>query len=110
MRKWGNGKQTADTLLLQSSKESGCPMYALTERPPLPDSWGQRALHHSLQANSIHFWQLVSHFLKFVESMNCPYSTLFQIYTGSYFEASSCTCLHALLWIYIYLSHIQHYY
>ena len=25
MRKWGNGKQTADSLLLQSSKESQCP-------------------------------------------------------------------------------------
>ena len=25
MRKWGNGKQTADILLLQSSRESQCP-------------------------------------------------------------------------------------
>ena len=54
MRKWGNGKQTADILLLWSSKGKSMSMYALTERSSLPDSWHQRALHHSLQANSMY--------------------------------------------------------
>ena len=35
-------------------KGKSMPMYALTERSSLPDSWHQRALHHSLQANSMY--------------------------------------------------------
>ena len=38
MRKWGNGKQTADILLSAVIKGKSMVMYALTERSSLPDS------------------------------------------------------------------------
>ena len=102
MGKWGNGKQTADISLLQSSKKSQCPsMYALTERSSLPDSWQQRGMQRhcitvcklilcifftsgSLLAIS---WNLLNLWIV---------HTLFQLYTKSYW--SFFMHLLALLW------------
>ena len=86
-------------LILQSSRESQCPcmhsprvaLYPgscrrnepgdeATERSSLPDSWHQRGMQRHcitvcklILCISSSLWQLVSRFLKFVESMNCPY-------------------------------------
>ena len=67
-------------------------------------------MQHNLQANSKYkklkfftYGSLLA-FLKFVESVNCSYFPT--LYKESCFFMQSL----ALLWIYLYLSHIQHYY
>ena len=74
----------------------------------LPDSWHKKeyatALHHGLQGK-LHFGSLLA-FLKFIESVNCSYFlTLYKESFRDFFMQSL-----ALLRIYLYLSHIQHYY
>ena len=111
MGKWEDGtlhftQQTADILLLQSSRGSQCPcMHSLRDHLCLTvgTKGYATALHHSLQANSMYkfftFGSLhVSHFLKFG-----IVHTLFQLYTRSHFEASSCSCLHCYGYTYICL-------
>ena len=80
-------------------------MYALTKRSYLPDSWHHRALHHSLQANSMYkfftFGSLLAmHFLKFAESMNYPFF-IPTLYKRLFKHLPACI----VILIYIYLSH-----
>ena len=96
-RKWEmrNGKQTADILLLQSSRESQCPCTHIFAWQLAPKGYAT-ALHHSLQANSMYKFFTFGSLLAISWNLLNLWivHTLFQLDTKSYFEASSCTCLH----------------
>ena len=108
IRKWGSGKQTADILLLQSRESQCLCMHSLRDHLCLTvgtkgicnDIASQSSMYKCFTFSSLH----VSHFLKVVEPMNCPYfvPTLYKEPFWSFFMQ-----LLALLWIIIliFVSH-----
>ena len=111
MRKWGNGKPTADILLLQSSKESQCPcMHSLRDHLCLTVGTKGVCNGHCITVCKLilcirvfHFWQVVSQ-ICWIYELSILCSNFIQgVILYSFF-------LHLLACIVLYLSHIQHYY
>ena len=121
--KWGNGEMGRRYIAFYSAncwhfasaviKGKSMSMHVITHREiifpwELAPKGYATALHHSLQANSVYKFFTFGNLLLAI-SWNLLnlwiVHTLFQLYTRSHFEASSCSCLHCYGYTYICLTY-----